>query len=118
MPEKNKTLLLNGNAEIAKGNYEGFLSLCTDDTEWTFVGEQTLKGKEAVRQWMATVYPVPPKVMVDHLVAEDDFLTAIGTVIMKDKDGKQTDYWYCDVWRMQDGKFAELKAFVIKKGNK
>jgi hypothetical protein len=24
--------------------------------EWTFVGDKTLKGKEAVRQWMATTY--------------------------------------------------------------
>jgi hypothetical protein len=37
------------------------LSFCTDDTEWTFVGDKTLKGKEAVRQWMATTYIEPPK---------------------------------------------------------
>jgi ketosteroid isomerase-like protein len=36
------------------GNHEGFLSFCADDMEWTFVGDKTLKGKEAVRQWMAT----------------------------------------------------------------
>jgi hypothetical protein len=30
--------------------------LCTDDTEWTFVGDKTLKGKEAVRQYKEYPY--------------------------------------------------------------
>lgn len=54
MSEKNKAILEKGNAAIAEGNNKGFLSLCADDTEWMFVGDKTLKGKEAVRQWMAT----------------------------------------------------------------
>jgi len=116
MSGKNKITLQQGNKAIAEGNYEGFLALCTDDTEWTFVGEETLIGKKAVRQWMATAYPQPPKVTVDNLIAEGDFLTALGNVIMQNKDGKETHYWYCDVWRFNEGKFAGLKAFVIKKG--
>ena len=64
MPEKNKAILEKGNAAIAEGNFEGFLSFCADDTEWTFVGDKTLKGKEAVRQWMATTYVEPPKFTV------------------------------------------------------
>jgi len=114
MSEKNKAILLKGNAAIARHDHEAFLSCCTDDTEWTFVGEQTLKGKEAVRQYMATTYREPPNVTVDNLIADGDFLTAVGTITMKDSDGKMTHYAYCDVWRFRDGKMAELKAFVIK----
>lgn len=112
--ETNKANLLKGNAAIADGNNEGFLSLCHDDTEWIFVGDKTLKGKEAVRQWMATTYIEPPQVKVDNLIAEGDFLTALGTVTVKGKDGKQEQASYCDVWRFRNGKIAELKAFVIK----
>jgi uncharacterized protein (TIGR02246 family) len=114
MSEKNKATLLKGNAAIAAGNHEGFLSLCTDDTAWTFVGEQTLRGKEAVRHYMATTYVEPPNVTVANLIAEGDFLTAVGDITMKDKDGKVTHYAYCDVWRFRDGKMAELRAFVVK----
>ncbi|MCD9017173.1 nuclear transport factor 2 family protein [Parachryseolinea silvisoli] len=114
MAEKNKATLLKGNAAIAAGNHEGFLSLCTDDTTWTFIGEQTLKGKEAVRQYMAITYLEPPSVTVDTLIAEGDFLTAVGNITMKDKDGKMTPYAYCDVWRFREGKMAELRAFVVK----
>ena len=114
MSEANKAILLKGNAAIAEGNHEGFLSLCAEDTEWTFVGDKTLKGKEAVRQWMATTYVEPPKFTVAHLIAEGDFLTVLGEITMKDEVGKPVHYSYCDVWRFHDGKIVELKAFVIQ----
>lgn len=114
MSEKNKAILEKGNAAIAEGNNEGFLSFCADDTEWTFVGDKTLKGKEAVRQWMATTYIEPPKFMVANFIAEGDFVTALGDITMKDEDGKAAHYLYCDIWRFRGGKIVELRAFVIK----
>ncbi len=109
----NKEILKKANKAVSEGDNEGFLSFCTEDTEWTFVGEQTLQGKEAVRQYMAKAYIEPPKFMVENLIAENDFVTAIGKISMKDESGKMTHYSYCDVWRFRDGKMAELKAFVI-----
>jgi uncharacterized protein len=114
MSENNKAILEAANAAIAEGNNEGFLSFCTDDTEWTFVGDKTLRGKEAVRQWMATTYVEPPKFMVAHLIAEGDFVTALGNITLKDEDGKAADYSYCDVWRFRGDKIVKLRAFVIK----
>lgn len=113
MDLNNKATLEQANALITKGDYEGFLSFCTEDTKWTFVGDTTLQGKEAVRQYMAKAYAEPPKFMVENLIAEGDFVTALGQISMKDKNGKLIDYTYCDVWRFSDGKMAELKAFVI-----
>jgi len=115
MGENNKAILEKANAAITKGDYEGFLSFCTDDTEWTFVGDQTLLGKEAVRQYMVTAYIEPPTFVVENLIAEGEFVTALGQISMKDKDGKTIDYSYCDVWRFRNGKMSELKAFVIEK---
>jgi len=60
MSKNNKAILEAANAAIAEGNYEGFLSFCTDNTQWMFVGDKTLNGKEAVRQWMAMEYVEPP----------------------------------------------------------
>lgn len=109
-----KAILEEANAHVAAGNYEGFLSFCSDDTEWTFVGDKTLQGKEAVRQYMATTYIEPPKFTVANSIAEGDFLTVLGEITLKDEDGKATHYSYCDVWRFRDGKMVELKAFVIE----
>jgi ketosteroid isomerase-like protein len=114
MTLNNKVILKEANAAITKGDNEGFLSFCTDDTEWTFIGERTLRGKEAVRQYMSTAYQEPPKFEVENLLAEGEFVIATGQITMKDDNGKPVDYSYCDIWRFRDGKMAELKAFVIK----
>jgi uncharacterized protein len=114
MSEKNKAILEKGNAAIAEGNNEGLLLYCADNTEWTFVGDKTLKGKEAVRQYMATTYTEPPKFTVANLIAEGDFVTALGDITLKDEEGKMVHYSYCDVWRFRGGQIIELKAFVIK----
>lgn len=109
----NKAILEKANAAVSSGDNEGFLSFCTEDTEWTFVGDQTLKGKEAVRQYMKTAYVEPPKFDVENMIAEGDYLTAIGRISLKNEAGEMVDYSYCDVWRFENGKLAELKAFVV-----
>lgn len=116
MAENNKAILEKANAAITKGDNEGFLTFCADDTQWTFLGDKTLRGKEAVRQWMAATYTEPPKFVVLNLIAEGDFVTAIGKIILKDDDGKTAQHTYCDVWRFYNGKIAELMAFVIETG--
>lgn len=113
MSESHKEILKKANAAIAQGDYEGFLTFCTDDTQWTFVGERTLKGKEAVRQWMANTYKEPPEFDVHRLVAEGDFVIAIGEISLKNESGTSARHVYCDVWRFRDGRMAELQAFVI-----
>lgn len=114
----NKAILEKANTAIVNGDYEGFLSFCTEDTEWNFVGDRILQGKEAVRQYMAKAYVEPPKFKVENLIAEGEFLTALGQISMKNEDGEMIDYSYCDIWRLQDGKLAELKAFVIETPSK
>ncbi|NSL86031.1 nuclear transport factor 2 family protein [Chitinophaga solisilvae] len=115
--QENREILEKANAAITNGDYEGFLAFCTDDTEWIFVGDSTLQGKEAVRQYMATAYAEPPVFNVEHLIAEGAFVTAIGKISMKNKEGKMVDYDYCDVWQFRDGRMAVLKAFVIERTN-
>jgi uncharacterized protein len=110
----NKEILEQANAAIAEGDFEGFLTLCTDDTVWTFEGDRTLRGKAAVRQWMTATYTEPPKFRVHRMIAEDDFVAALGEITLKDEAGKSVQHAYCDVWRFRDGKMAELRAFVIK----
>jgi uncharacterized protein len=114
MSEKHKAILEEANAAITEGNYEGFLSFCSDDTTWTYVGDKTLRGKEAVRHYLAMTNTEPPKFTVTHLIAEDDFVTALGDITTKDENGKESHASYCDVWRFRGGMMAELRAFVIK----
>lgn len=113
MSEKNKAILEKGNAAIAAGDNEGFLRFCAA-AEWTFVGDQVLKGKEAVRRYMRATYLEPPKFTVHNTIAEGDFPTILGDITLKDENGRPVDYSCCDVWLFRAGQIVELKAFVIK----
>ena len=114
MKENNKAILMKANEAVAKGNYEGFLEYCTEDTKWTFIGDQILNGKEEVRKWMLTEYLEPPKFEVRNLIAENDYLTAVGQITLINEKGVSVQYYYCDVWKFRDGKMHELTAFVIE----
>lgn len=115
MHDANKQVLKDANAAITRGDYEGFLAHCTEDTLWVFEGDQTLRGKQAVREWMAKTYIEPPRFDVRHLVAEDDHVVALGEITVKDAQGKAVTSSYCDAWRLHEGKLAELHAFVVEK---
>ena len=115
MSKANKETLQRANAAITKGDFEGFLALCTEDTVWVFEGDRTLRGKAAVREWMKATYKQPPEFNVQRMIAEDEFVAAIGEITLQDEDGNTVENSYCDVWRFDDGKLAELHAFVVDK---
>lgn len=110
----NKEILMTANKAVTKGDNEGFLAFCTEDTNWEFVGDITLKGNASVRKWMAENYIEPPQFDVTNLIAEKDFVTAIGKITIANEEGKTVQYEYCDVWRFRNGKMAGLRAFVIE----
>ena len=114
MSAKNKEIVEKVNASFAEGGVEGFLSHCADDVVWTIVGSKTTKGKNAIREWIASMDMEPPKFTVDSIIAEGDFAVAHGDMTMKEKDGKTAPYAYCDIYRFRDGKIVELNSFVVK----
>ena len=40
-------------------------------------------------------------------------VVAIGRITLTDAPGRRTTSDYADVWRLRDGKLAELRAFVV-----
>lgn len=116
MSEASKSTLLRANEAIARLDFDGFLQYCTDDTEWTFVGERTLKGKAEVKQWMRETYHIAPSVSVDQLIAEGDLLVALGTITVMPPGGDGKEKHYCDVWTLRDGRLSKLRAFVVDEG--
>lgn len=115
MNMKNTSILVNANEHVRKGEYEAYLSYLTEDTKWVFVGERTLLGKEAVRQYIKEFYLAPPVFDMEKAIEEGDFVTATGNIALKNVNGEYDHYIYCDIWRFNNGKIAELKAFVIEK---
>jgi len=113
MSDRNKAVIEQVNAAFASGDVEAFLTHCADDFIWTMVGEKSLRGKAAVRDWMGSGPSEPPSFSVESMVADGDLVVAHGDMTMNEK-GSEVPYSYCDVWRFRGEKLAELKAFVIK----
>lgn len=112
---KNATILHKANEFVKKGNYESFLVYCTQDTKWVFVGERILKGRDKVREYMKEFYLEPPVFTVEKTIEDGSYVTVTGEITLKAANGTYNHYDYCDVWRFENGKIAELKAFVIEK---
>lgn len=113
MSESNKHTLQKANAAVRAGDTEGFLACCADNVEWSTVGADTMRGKEAVRAWMTATYLQPPQFTVQHMIAEGEHVVAVGTIDALDASGRSVMHAYCDVWRFDAGKMVELKAYVI-----
>jgi ketosteroid isomerase-like protein len=84
MSEAHKQTLESANAAIRKRDFEGFLKFCTEDTTWTFEGDRTLTGKDAVRQWMQTAYVEAPDFQLHRMIADGEFVAALGEIMVKD----------------------------------
>ncbi|SDM25312.1 nuclear transport factor 2 family protein [Pedobacter antarcticus] len=112
---KNATILHKANEFVKKGNYESFLTYCTQDTKWVFVGERILEGRDKVREYMKEFYLEPPVFTVEKTIEDGSYVTVTGEITLKAANGTYNHYDYCDVWRFENGKIAELKAFVIEK---
>ncbi|WP_017909489.1 nuclear transport factor 2 family protein [Xanthomonas sp. SHU 199] len=113
MTEANQHVLQVANAAIAAGDYEGFLAHCTEDTTWHFIGERILRGKQAVREWMADAYRQPPQFDVRKYIIGDGHVVALGQITLETGDARTSLFSYCDVWRFRDGRMAELEAYVV-----
>ena len=86
MLDQNKATLEKANAAVKAGDNEGFLSYCVEDLVWTTVGQGSLRGKPAVREWMRDNYVKPPRFTVDEMIAQGDLVAALGTIEI-DVDG-------------------------------
>lgn len=101
------------NAAFARNDVEGFLVFCTDDFVWTIVGKPAVRGKDAIRQWMALWPPEAPVVSLDTFVVDGDVVVAQGEMTTTE-DGAPVAYSYCDVWRFRGRQAAELKSFLMR----
>ena len=114
MSTKNKQIVEKINDSFAKGNTEGCLDNCADNVVWRMIGDKTITGKNAIREFMASMEGTePPKFTVDNTIAEGDSVVSYGDMTMTEK-GKTTPYSYCDVYRFKGDKIIELTSYVVK----
>ena len=115
MTADRKEIVEQINEGFAENHVEKVLSFCTDDFTWTMVGDTTVRGKDPIRKWMASMDPQPPIFTIQETVAEGDSVVTRGDMVMQDKkDGPSIPYTFCDIYRFAGDRVVELTAFVIR----
>jgi len=115
MPANRKDIVQRINEAFAENNFEKVLSFCADDITWTMVGDTTVRGKDSIRKWMASMDPQPPQLRIQQIIAEGDSVVSRGDMTMQEKkDGPSIPYTFCDIYRFGGDKVVELTAFMIR----
>lgn len=114
MSEKNIAIVKEINDAFTRNNPEGFLAHCSEDLYWNMAGDTEKKGKAAVREWMKQMEGMEaPKFTVDGIFGDADHVACHGQMTMKDQEGKEGKYSYCDVYTFKGDKVSELRSFVV-----
>jgi ketosteroid isomerase-like protein len=115
MAANRKEIVQRINEAFTENHLEKVLSFCTDDFTWTMVGDTTVRGKDDIRKWMASMNPEPPQFTIQQTVGEGDFVITRGDMVMREKkNAPPIPYTFCDIYRFEGDKVAELTAFVIR----
>ena len=85
MAANRKEIVQRINEGFAENNLEKVLSFCTDDLTWTMVGDRTVRGKDPIRQWMASMDPQPPQFIIHQTIAEGESVVTRGDMVMQEK---------------------------------
>ena len=119
MSEQNKNIVQEINASFMEGNTEKFLSLCDENVRWDLLGEKSIEGKTAIREFMSAMDGCPaPQFSVRDIVADGDVVMCHGDMKMKDDKGADQEYGYCDVYHFAGGQVTSLRSYIVpfKKG--
>ncbi len=115
MSDTNKTIVEKINDAFSANDVEGFLANCAEDVSWTMVGDRAVKGKDAIRSFMAEMGSIEPPIFgVDRMIADDNSVVCYGGMTMKDDKGQNSNWNYCDIYHFADGKVERMSSFVIK----
>jgi len=107
----NLDIFKKANNELGEGNYEEFITYCSDDITWENVGERSFHGKVKLLEYVKSTYD-GVVFTTDNYITEKDFVVELGQIV-HEKDGAPKKSSFCDVWKFKDGLIHQVTSFVI-----
>lgn len=107
----NQDIFIKANKALAEGNYDEFISYCTEEIKWENVGESTFHGKAELLRYISSAYDGLVFTTENH-IKEKDFVVELGQIVFE-KNGESKKSSYCDVWRFKDRLISQVTSFVI-----
>jgi ketosteroid isomerase-like protein len=102
-----------------RGDFEACFDLIADDITWTNIGSTRLSGTyrgkaELMEQLLGPLFgqlEAGISSKVDTLIGEGDLVVALTSGTAMTKDGRPYNNTYCQVIRIRDGKFVEVREY-------
>lgn len=102
-----------------RGDLDTCFSLLADDITWTNIGSTSLSGtfqgkEELTDQLLGPLFGQLKSGItscVERLIGEDDYVVALTSGSAETKDGRPYNNRYCQVIRLRDGQFVEVREY-------
>lgn len=90
------------------------LGTVTDDIIFSMVGSKSVSGKPEFEAFLGEMPDgnSNPSLSITNIIVDGDHAAVNGEISMTDTAGQRKTYGFCDVYRLEDGKVAELTAYV------
>jgi ketosteroid isomerase-like protein len=117
---ENKRLITGVFDELSSGNGRPFTEMLADDVRWTVVGTsrwgRTYEGKRAVIDELMRPlfgqFADRYRAQATSITAEDDRVVVEARATATTKSGQPYNQTYCYVFRLANGKVAELSEYT------
>ncbi len=115
----NKALIREIFEGVARGDGAAFVAALADDVIMTVTGQyswsQTFTGKPAVLRdlygYVGSLMAAPGKTLPTRFLADEDWVVVEARGDMLTKTGQRYDNHYCLMYRLADGKIAEIREY-------
>ena len=84
----NQDIFIKANKALAEGNYDEFITYCTEDIKWQNVGENTFHGKVELLRYISSTYNGLAFTTENH-IKEKDFVVQLGQIDLKKRRVKK-----------------------------
>jgi ketosteroid isomerase-like protein len=116
---ENKKIMQEIFARVARGDGSLFVQALADDVTMTVTGQyswsRTFRGKESVVRdlygYVRSRLREPGRTVPHRFIAEDDWVVVEARGDMVTRSGERYDNHYCLIFRLADGKIAEIREY-------
>ena len=115
----NKKLVQQVYIDSASRSGTTFADNLADDASWIVTGQYSwsheFRGRDAIQNGLMghfrSFFAVRPRTVAFNFIAEGDYVVVEAKGDNVTKDGLRYDNQYCMVWRIENGRIAQIKEY-------
>lgn len=106
------------NRAFVENDINFILDSVTDSISWKMMGERSIKGKEAVVEFLNQIEaPAALNLNLQSIIIDGNAAAVDGTMKITDKEGKVRNYGFCDMYELEESeniRIKSLRSYVVE----